>query len=297
MGLELISAMGDTPPTSMHHDKTYSTRFPEDYGDCALESSDGVIFHFPRCLLRHSSIFFKNKLDVHPSSPEPIQHIVLEESSEILELLLIHMDPTMKTERVTEDILEPLLSVSLRYGVSHIKRGLMEGVLTGRVDPRTGEEISALIYSNPFSILRLAHRYDLADMGRQALREILRWSEDDLGEEIETLPKEFRIYIRRVRKERTAEYQQRLGRLLKMRSAPRSQCSNCSKSRIELFVSLERVAHERPCWSAFSEVVETEGYWSCKECRNESSLGCPDNWEKERTEVEQVLPEWPEPDV
>lgn len=271
-----------------------SPRPPEGYGDCALESSDGVIFHFPRSLLIHSSTFFKSTLDTVPSTSTQQPKVSIEEKSSLVKLLLVHIDPTMSKPHVTEETIEPLLSLSLKYGVPHIQRWLTECMLTGRVDPVTGQETPALIRSKPLLILHFADKYDLKDVGKQALREVLKWPEDELEEGMESLPRPLEKYIRGVRKERTKRYQEYIDYLVI--KATELSCSDCASNRNEQFVNLERVAHERPCWDAFVAAMSWETS-PCDDCWMNSLLLYPADWQMECTEVEQALPEWPLSDI
>ena len=102
-----------------------SERFPEEYGDFALQSSDEVVCYFPRHFLSHASPVFRDMFNVNNYSdqqkPAP-QSVQLTESSITVELFLTHLDPNALTPHIDPETIAGLMVMAHKYQTNIILR-------------------------------------------------------------------------------------------------------------------------------------------------------------------------------
>jgi hypothetical protein len=95
-----------------------STIFPPGYGDFALESSDGLICHFPRHLLAYMSETFRDMSSL-PAGQGQVGHsnesqtpLKVAEPGQILELFLQNIDLKQPTPPIDQSTIVPLLEMA-----------------------------------------------------------------------------------------------------------------------------------------------------------------------------------------
>jgi hypothetical protein len=98
----------------------YAENFPEGYGDFAFQSSDGVIFHFPKFLLSFVSPVFKDMYDMVDSTTNS-EILKLTEDAETLDFLLRVIDPTKDSPSLIQEVVEKLLNAADKYQIDGVQ--------------------------------------------------------------------------------------------------------------------------------------------------------------------------------
>jgi hypothetical protein len=98
----------------------YAENFPEGYGDFAFQSSDGVIFHFPKFLLSFVSPVFKDMYDMVDSAASD-EILKLTEDAETLDSLLRVIDPTKDSPSLIQGVVERLLNAADKYQIDGVQ--------------------------------------------------------------------------------------------------------------------------------------------------------------------------------
>lgn len=137
-----------------------STNFPPGYGDFALQSSDGVICHFPRYLLAYISGFFKDLFDL-PNSDSGPTPLLLTEPSQMVELLLSHMDTKIRVQSINPNTIVDLLEAARKYQVPTIGEWFEAEIKHKRVPLAGDVSVTNLLLDNPLLTLHCAWRFNL----------------------------------------------------------------------------------------------------------------------------------------
>jgi hypothetical protein len=155
------------PRRSVQAPNTYSKEFPEGYGDFILQSTDGMIFHFPRFLLSHMSPIFKDMYQAGRSTQnsEPLK---LAEDHLTIEQFLCHIDPAKETPQLDWQRVTSVLEAADKYQVISITKWFEKEVF--QLTSSTG--FTAL--PHPMLCLQLGRRYNLTEIVRLSLRELIK---------------------------------------------------------------------------------------------------------------------------
>jgi hypothetical protein len=148
----------------------YSINFPQGYGDFALKSSDGWIFHFSQFLLSHASPVFKDMYEIGKGATND-EILCLTEDANTVATLLLFIDPAKNTWPLSWSTVESFLGAADKYqvlgAVDWFKREVQAAILQCR----------NLEYAlqHPMLCLGLSIRYKLPDISRFALRELIKY--------------------------------------------------------------------------------------------------------------------------
>ena len=230
-----------------------STKFPPSSGDFPLLCGDGVICYFPRHILEYMSPFFKDLFSLPPERPNndpPRTGVIpasaplrLTERSEIIELLLEHIDPKKKTPPIDVKTVGDLLEAARKYQLSTVMDWFEEEVkvkkiafsLADTAHPSADKVAEPLVATHPLLVLTLAVQFDLPETGQLALKEFIRCDAKTIQSTDETLP--LRLYMRAMElRESRIEYYQRKVRDLtqldmvasEVYDTSRRTCASCS---------------------------------------------------------------------
>ncbi|KIM31520.1 hypothetical protein M408DRAFT_327706, partial [Serendipita vermifera MAFF 305830] len=160
---------------------TNSTMFPPDYGDFALQCSDGVVCHFPRYLLGYMSGFFRDMFELprgDDAGPQTVAPLQLTEPSKTIELLLEHMDPKSQRPEIDPDTIVKLLEAAQKYQVPTVfqwyeKQSRVKNIVDyAKLSPEYATGKPPFLVTHPLSALYCAMRFDLPLSGQLALKEI-----------------------------------------------------------------------------------------------------------------------------
>lgn len=291
-----------------------STKFPRTYGDFSLQCSDDVICYFPRHLLEYISPVFKDmfslatdgtgKRKLDPPQNAPLK---LAEPSEVIELLLEHIDP--KSKRVLpihQDTIIELLEAGRKYQVTTIKDWFLEQVELPQIDRSSGEPVLTPSFSSahPDLALQAALRFEFPHVGRVALRELAGGPHPKLSlETADVVPRvyKYQCQLREARVEHYRAYITLISQGVKafFRNTGRTLCSSCIGFLGEWFLNMERAIVLSPRWRSFSTAFGNglpPARGGCPSCRTnwtESFREKMDQWEKASTKAESELPDWP----
>ncbi|KAG8812829.1 hypothetical protein FRC17_001803 [Serendipita sp. 399] len=147
-----------------------SHEFPEGYGDFKLVSSNNVTFYFPKFLLSYQSSVFEGMFAAGASSANQSNELRLTEDSGTLECLLRYLDPKKRSVPPTVDNVRPLLEASRKYDIPLIAE-LWEEQLMAQW---RGVPASDELISRPMECLAIASQFNLDQLTRFALRELLK---------------------------------------------------------------------------------------------------------------------------
>ncbi|CAG8619731.1 11471_t:CDS:2 [Acaulospora colombiana] len=168
--LDHFSGNGESPNQSsiLQYAKElqkYSHMFPEGYGDFALKSADGVIFHFPRYLLAHASSIFKDMFEIGDQTPSE-GALPLTEDSNMLEALLLFIDPAKEARPPTWWAVDKFINTAEKYQVKGVIKWFEQEVEKER--SQHGE------LTSPMVCLALATQYGLKKVTQYALQDLVK---------------------------------------------------------------------------------------------------------------------------
>ncbi|KIM31504.1 hypothetical protein M408DRAFT_327693 [Serendipita vermifera MAFF 305830] len=242
-------------------------------------------------------------------SPGPLQHapLKLAERSEVIELLLEHIDP--KSKRVlpiNQDTILELLEAARKYQVTTITDWFLEQVALPQIDSSSGEPVVTASFSSnhPDLVLQAALRFEFPHVGRVALRELAGGPPPKMSfETAEVTPRvyKYQCQLREARVEHYRAYITLISKGVKttLRNSGRTPCCNCIGFLGEWFLNMERAIVLSPRWRSFSTAFGNglpPARGGCPSCRTnwtESFREKMDQWEKESTTIESELPDWP----
>jgi hypothetical protein len=166
----------DVTSSATQDTEKYSTSFPPGCGDFALKSSNGVIFHFSRFLLSHVSPVFKEMYEMGMGTTKDVV-LSLTEDSTTLETLLSFIDPTKKNPPLEWKSVENFLIAADKYQIvgatDWFDREVREELLQ-----RRKREYGL---QDPMTCLRLATYFSLPELSRFALRDLIKYSIEDIN--------------------------------------------------------------------------------------------------------------------
>jgi hypothetical protein len=162
-------AAANATSSTTHDELIYSVNFPQGYGDFALKSSDGKIFHFSQFLLSHASPVFKDMYEMGKDVTND-EILCLTEDANTVAALLSFIDPAKETRTLDWDTVELFLDAADKYqilgAVDWFKREVQANILQRR------NLEYALQY--PMLSLGLSIRYNLPEISRFALRDLVK---------------------------------------------------------------------------------------------------------------------------
>jgi hypothetical protein len=293
------------PPTTQD-----SAKFPPGYGDFALQCSDGVICHFPRYLLAYMSGFFRDMFSLpeaqSPNSSEPLK---VTETSEIIELLLQHIDPRARTPDMDPNTIVSLLEAARKYQVAVVTEWFEEEIklkiVIIFVDDVSAQaplaQMEPLLVTNPLLVLYCAVRFDLPRPGQLALRELTQCNESLLQSTDHDLPLHVYLHGMDLRNKRVEFFTTFITELAALetdsktpraswsgssrgrgahtplnpvkrpgvRDNERKTCIGCTATRASWILRMERAVREEPNWRAFIAAYDRNA-GKCSLCETSS---------------------------
>lgn len=100
--------------------KIISEDFPLGYGDFIMQSSDGVIFHFPKAILSYMSPVFEDMFKLATS--EQGTSLIISENSQAWGLFLNHIDPKRQIPAFNFETISSISECAEKYRVSTIMK-------------------------------------------------------------------------------------------------------------------------------------------------------------------------------
>ncbi|KAG8831968.1 hypothetical protein FRC17_002254 [Serendipita sp. 399] len=263
------------PDCSLGMEMTTSTRFPTGYGDFQLQSSDGVICHFPKSVLSYTSGFFRGMLQLpireDSSSPQMTSYpLIVTERAEILEAFLDLIDPNTVAPQLNAQTVRDILEAARKYDVPVIFLWFQREVKLRYHDVDSRQTTESFLLSNPLMTFSIAVEYSLEEVGKMAIAELLGCPSEHLDTTIAGVPIEALNRIRRARKERIKTYIGWTQKLAKgdpvhvpigMRSmvvgfGQAKTCLDCLPLRIDWALWLIMKVQDSPRWSTLQECIE-----------------------------------------
>ncbi|KAG8805285.1 hypothetical protein FRC17_005591 [Serendipita sp. 399] len=216
--------------TNIRHSKI----FCEGYGDFKLQSSDGVIFFFPKWLLSYSSPVFQDMFQLGESNSDeqqkerevdaqtalvvaatsisttPQPSIQVTEDALILDLVLRHIDPRQVIAPIHEATIERLLEAARKYQLTPIMSWFEAEAVKHVEYPENPTPGRSLMAYNPLLVLALATEYDLVHLAQRAACALINGSPDLLLKNVNIRLDIYRR-VHSLREQRVKWYHQRVG--------------------------------------------------------------------------------------
>jgi hypothetical protein len=293
-----------------------SETFPQTYGYFAMQSSDDMLFYFPRTILAHVSPFFKDMFNIstHSTTSSAVNNdkpLEMEEDSTTLNVLLCHIDPAQPTPDIDEDTISDLLKAADKYQISSIiewfKREIFKIPYGYMVEPGNyaAPRLSlAFAQEHPLLILYLAEYLGLDDITRRMMRLLISGPVEDLYVEDVSISGSLTRHLFSLRKKRVDWHLQQLRSNRKKFDADSlSQCSGCRAQFLEWSLHCTNAIIDTPTW-ANVELSKTHLADSCSVCKSASAFfsryGSRFNrilefstWESRALAMEKELPDLP----
>jgi hypothetical protein len=266
-----------------------SKKFPEGYGDFALQSSDDIVCYFPRHILSHVSPVFQDMFNVNNHSDQrnaTPQSVPLTELSSTVELFLIHLDPNALAPHIDPKTIEELMVMAHKYQTNVIIRWFEQEVFVQRAANNDQKAQGSFLSTHPALTLSLASRLDLTRTRDLAMAERLGCSSDLVADGINTLPNATYRAIIRHRKLRIQRYEKWID-LLAIGGDPREvpiTCIRCS-SKATWILRMSRSVQNSPSWSSFSKAYYGDG-----KCYGLWAASLLSGWAAVARKEESVLP-------
>ena len=279
-----------------------STKFPLGYGDFILQCSDGVVCHFPRHLLEYMSPVFKDMFIVsnhNSTSSSQSLPLILVERSEVIELLLEHIDPrSMQVPPIDPKNILGLLEAARKYQVIIITERFKEQAALRQVNTTTGDIKEPFTSTHPDLALQCAVRFDFPHIGRLALRELVRGPPPEPWLEGDHMPVLMYKHLCQLREARIKVYRVYIDVFASTFSTGFSpSCKDCPKSGTNWILRMDRAVSLHPRWQTFFDAYKTEDKCDDIRCIRRSwhgyYSGVSTQWEIFIIERENDLPEWP----
>jgi hypothetical protein len=143
----------------------YADNFPGGYGDFAVQSSDGVIFHFPQFLLSFVSPVFRDMYEMGNNATNS-EILKLTEDAETLDLLFQFIDPTKEPPRLIWETVVKFMDAADKYQVN--------GVLSWFQKEAELEASRKNSIGYPLICFEVAARFNLKDLINLAARDLIK---------------------------------------------------------------------------------------------------------------------------
>jgi hypothetical protein len=172
--MESLELSSNDPPMRV------SGIFNAQFGDLALQSSDGTFFYVPRALLQLSSKPFATAIEAEATAGSNTA-IQVQTTSDALELLLTFIHPGVPNPIIHDlPTLTELVRIAKQYEMEFVISSLRACFLNNRPGKRSTEE-QPLVKAEPLASLAVAYSFELHDVARAALRELVK---QDLGAQL-----------------------------------------------------------------------------------------------------------------
>jgi hypothetical protein len=273
-----------------------SSKFPEGYGNLAIQSSDDIVCYFPGPILIHTSIVFRDMFEM-PGSESKEAPVKVTEPIKILELFLTHLDPDKLSPPIDSATIVDLLCMADKYQVTKIVRWFKQEARLrhSELEADTGDDPFVITY--PIICLSIATRFNLEHIGRIALRELSSCSTEVFLKCILLLDPVILHRLYQLRDKRAARYQAYVSTLTDHTATMRGKgCEYCTGKRAEWIQYMTMAVQHTPKWSRFKEAFHKGRYWRCVPCKISWTQCFSDRitlLEEAAQKEECELPDWP----
>jgi hypothetical protein len=187
-----------------------------------MQSSDGIVFYFPRSLLAYMSPVFNDMFSLGSNirrgeRTETISPLEISESSAALESFLCHLDPKITHSSIEEATIGQVLELARKYQVQSIFDWFEKEVVSLRGPVFSPGRASSLIMTNPSLVLHLAATYDLPQTARRACKVLAGCDASLLDCEHSGIDLKIYLYITNLRLLRIYRYKDYIQRLAERR--------------------------------------------------------------------------------
>lgn len=291
---------------------TVSKTFGEGYGDLALLSSDGIVFHFSSFLLAYSSPVFKDMLEIaskadnviHQSQNLKGQPVPLSEDAVTLDLLLRHIDPVATISPPQKPTIVKLLDAARKYQLPAVFKWFEAEATRGKIRRHGSSDDKPLIEEDPMLILSLALDYEINDLAREALlsavnggplEELESWGDVKYYRLVHRLrERRIKIFLGLVREiSYTEEYEDDESAMLGASTIQNTVCK-CLLYRSTWLLDITARIHHTPTWDNFVAAIEMHDHCSKEWSRvAKNILGWNDSTRDKIRDEEKKLPNLP----
>lgn len=276
---------------------TIWSKFPEGYGDFAIQSSDNVICYFPSQILGHVSCVFRDMFkSAGPQDQKEPTSVKVTEPIDILELFLLHNDPSFITPALDLDTVEALLRMADKYQVNKFITWFEQEVTVQRVIMDSPTIQTPPFISHPWLILTIATRNNLDKVGRMAMKELMGSDYQELAGWIKLFHPSISSEIYRVRNHRLKRYYTYIATLTDDRSGiPDKLCDKCIEKKGQWIYGIMKAVQSKPSWKSFSNAYEDTRACSrgCGILWNKIYSDKIPEWRASAEQKESKLPTWP----
>ncbi|KAG8753111.1 hypothetical protein FRC14_006420 [Serendipita sp. 396] len=298
--------------------KQVSDRFPVDYGDFVLKSSDDLLFYFSRAILAYVSDFFRCMFEL-PSSDETQgtaqKPLIVTETADVLKGFLEQIDAKTLPPGFGHDSVVDILEAARKYQVPVIiTRFEAEIHREHQLRNVASRSSDLLLLSHPLVVLYIALHHDIESVGKWAIQELARCSSRFIEEENVEIPAKASQYIQKLRRGRIQHFQKYIDILAKTRPPrqagssqgpfmrfPEDTCIDCATYRSEWLLQLDRSLEREPNWKTFARVYSAENPAPCVTCKGDKSrlrfgsgsVSRFSEWAIEVRRLEDSGPAWP----
>jgi hypothetical protein len=197
-----------------------SSKFPEGYGDLAIQSSDDVVCYFPGPILTHTSTVFRDMFEMpkpgtEEGSSESLVNIT--EPVKILEAFLAHLDPSTLTPSIDPDTIKGLLFMADKYQVTKIIHWFEQEVMHFRANSEAEIVDRPFALAHPIICLSVARQFNFQHIGKIAFRELSGCSSKVFQSYILKLDPVMLYFLYQYRNHRIARYRACVTRLTDLR--------------------------------------------------------------------------------
>ncbi|PVG01574.1 hypothetical protein CPB86DRAFT_781376 [Serendipita vermifera] len=151
----------------------YSPEFPPGYGDFNIQSSDNVVFSFPRGVLSHALPVFKDMFTFGGADTSENQRpLVITENAATINQLLLYLDPLKEPAELTAETVPPFLEAAIKYQVPEMQERF-ERMAIGK-----DGQLQGLFAEEPMLVLSVAERFNLTKIVAIAMSAIAKAHQD-----------------------------------------------------------------------------------------------------------------------
>lgn len=198
-----------------------------------MQSSDNVLFHFPKAILQHASPFFQDLFSISSHADNAgdrtnAQPLVMEEDSMTLDILLQWIHPAQIIPSINSTTIARFLGAAHKYQMEKIIEWFEREVTTGEGTTCAIKSHQSLLSTNPMLVLSLAERYCLPELARLALRRAIIEPTSSLLTNNAEISHTMWKHLLLLRKERTDWFMKRIDAMEQSHHKGRSKiCWSC----------------------------------------------------------------------
>jgi len=284
-----------------------SSKFPEGYGDFALESNDGTLCYFPSQILCYMSPVFEDMVSLgHEQGTGHKRSVKITEPLDALELFLTHLDPKKLKPAIDKETITGLLEMARKYQVDTIMQWFDQEANTQRTYGPVKQEQFSITY--PGIAFSLARRFDLVETARMSLREFYSCHHQKLLNNAQYIGFSTYLEICRLRDKRIKRYHDWIDTMAENRGKAHQRwgdegpefkvdgdwcyaCPDCIGYRVQWVIGMMKAVQLEPSWSGFSGAYHMDS----EHCFSWSDhfWDLFQNWEMKAFQEESKLPDWP----